>query len=150
MFDHDAFVFNDGNACLLGNMGSFCAADAELHPEEARPLVHGRRFPCVLRAKFGSAEYIHDVHPFLDVSKRRVGFQPPDVLPYRVDRNDSISRSDQIASNFINSLVYTGSATIFLERPISLVLVILSILFIVWPWVGPMLKKVFKKDKTAA
>lgn len=53
-------------------------------------------------------------------------------------------------SNFINSLVYTGSATIFLERPISLVLVILSILFIVWPWVGPMLKKVFKKDKTAA
>ena len=53
-------------------------------------------------------------------------------------------------SNFINSLVYTGSATIFLERPISLVLVILSILFIVWPWVGPMLKKVFKKDKSAA
>lgn len=53
-------------------------------------------------------------------------------------------------SNFINSLVYTGSATIFLERPISLVLVIISALFIVWPWVGPAIKKVFKKNKTAA
>lgn len=53
-------------------------------------------------------------------------------------------------SNFINSLVYTGSAMIFLERPISLVLVIVSVLFIVWPWVGPVVKKIFKKEKTAA
>ena len=48
-------------------------------------------------------------------------------------------------SNYINSMVYSGSARIFLERPISLVLVIVSMLFIVWPWLGPVVKKVFKR-----
>ena len=52
-------------------------------------------------------------------------------------------------SNYINSMVYSGSARVFLERPISLVLVIVSALFIVWPWVGPALKKIFKRNKAA-
>ena len=53
-------------------------------------------------------------------------------------------------SNFINSLVYTGTVSIFVQRPISLALLIVSVLFIVWPWLGPALKKVTKRDKTAA
>lgn len=52
-------------------------------------------------------------------------------------------------ANFINSLVYTGSAMVFLQRPISCVLVIVSAIFILWPWVGPIVKKLFKKEKTA-
>ena len=46
-----------------------------------------------------------------------------------------------IESNYINSMVYTGSATVFLMRPISLALVIISALFIIWPYVGPLLKR---------
>lgn len=51
-------------------------------------------------------------------------------------------------TNFINSMVYTGSATVFLQRPVSLVLVIVSTIFMVWPWVGPLLRrKPAKKEK---
>ena len=53
-------------------------------------------------------------------------------------------------SNFINSLVYTGSATIFLQRPISCALVIVSAAFILWPWVGPLVKKLLGRNKSAA
>lgn len=49
-------------------------------------------------------------------------------------------------SNYINSLVYTGSVTVFLMRPISCALLIVSAVFIVWPWVGPVLKKAVKKE----
>lgn len=48
-------------------------------------------------------------------------------------------------SNFINSLVYTGSASIFLMRPISCVLVIVSAIFMIWPWVSPIIKGRMKK-----
>lgn len=51
-------------------------------------------------------------------------------------------------SNYINSMVYTGSPTIFLQRPISLVLVICSALFIAWPWISPIIAKL-KKNKPA-
>lgn len=52
-------------------------------------------------------------------------------------------------SAYINSLVYTHSATIFFQRPISCVLAIVSIIFIIWPWVGPLVKKLFKRKKNA-
>lgn len=45
-------------------------------------------------------------------------------------------------SNYINSMVYTGSATVFLQRPISLVLLIISVVFVLWPWVSPLIQKV--------
>lgn len=44
-------------------------------------------------------------------------------------------------SNYINSMVYTGSASVFLTRPISLALVIISVLFVIWPYVGPLLRR---------
>lgn len=44
-------------------------------------------------------------------------------------------------SNYINSMVYTGSATVFLQRPISLTLLIISVIFVLWPWVSPLFKK---------
>jgi putative tricarboxylic transport membrane protein len=53
-------------------------------------------------------------------------------------------------SNFINSLVYTGSPMIFLQRPISCALVIVSAAFILWPWVGPLVKKLLGRNKSAA
>ena len=53
-------------------------------------------------------------------------------------------------SNFINSLVYTGSPMIFLQRPISCALVIVSAAFILWPWVGPPVKKLLGRNKSAA
>lgn len=55
-----------------------------------------------------------------------------------------------IESNYINSLAYTGSPLIFLQRPISLVLVIISVLFIVWPWLGQWLKNLIGKSKAAS
>lgn len=53
-------------------------------------------------------------------------------------------------SNLLNSLVYTGSATVLLQRPISLAFVIVSAAFILWPWVSPLVKKMMKKSKPAA
>ncbi len=45
-------------------------------------------------------------------------------------------------SSYINSMVYSkGSPIIFLQRPISLVLVIVSAVFLIWPWIGPLLRK---------
>ena len=52
-------------------------------------------------------------------------------------------------SAYINSLVYTHSATIFFQRPISCALAIISFIFIIWPWVGPWVKKLFKRKKEA-
>ena len=55
-------------------------------------------------------------------------------------------------SNFINSMKYTHSATIFLQRPISCVLFVASMIFMLWPWVGPSIKKLLgikKKQKQA-
>ena len=40
-------------------------------------------------------------------------------------------------NNYLSSLVYTGSVGIFFTRPISLVLMAASILFVLWPWIGP-------------
>lgn len=48
-------------------------------------------------------------------------------------------------SNYINSMVYTGSATVFLTRPISLVLAIISITFIVWPYLSPLIRRTRQK-----
>lgn len=53
-------------------------------------------------------------------------------------------------SNFINSMVYTGSPLIFLQRPISCGLCIVSVIFMLWPWVGPVIQKVFKKEAKTA
>lgn len=53
-------------------------------------------------------------------------------------------------SNYINSMVYTGSPMIFLQRPISLALAIVSLVFVVWPWVSPVIQKLKNKNKTAA
>lgn len=48
-------------------------------------------------------------------------------------------------TNFVNSMAYTGSAAIFLQRPISLILVIASALLIAWPWISPLVKRVTGK-----
>ncbi|MEA4934361.1 MAG: tripartite tricarboxylate transporter permease [Lawsonibacter sp.] len=50
-------------------------------------------------------------------------------------------------SNYMNSLAYTGSPMIFLQRPISLVLFVVSMIFIVWPWLAPVLNKIGKMIK---
>lgn len=47
---------------------------------------------------------------------------------------------NMMEKNFINAMVYTGSATVFLQRPISFLLVLICIVFLSWPWVGPLLK----------
>lgn len=44
-------------------------------------------------------------------------------------------------SNYINSMVYTGSSMVFFTRPISCVLAIVSIIFVVWPYISPLLRK---------
>ncbi len=44
-------------------------------------------------------------------------------------------------NNYLSSLVYTGSAGIFFTRPISLVLMAASILFVLWPWISPLIRK---------
>ncbi len=49
--------------------------------------------------------------------------------------------------NWINSLSYDHGFSIFIERPISCVLLIVSIFFCVWPWVGPQIKKMRNKNK---
>ena len=49
-------------------------------------------------------------------------------------------------SNYINSMVYTGSSMVFFTRPISCVLAIVSIIFVVWPYISPLFKK--KKAQT--
>lgn len=49
-------------------------------------------------------------------------------------------------SNYINSMVYTGSSMVFFTRPISCVLAIISIIFVVWPYISPLFKK--KKAQT--
>lgn len=44
-------------------------------------------------------------------------------------------------SNYINSMAYKQYKFVFLERPICLVLMIVSVAFVVWPWISPLLKK---------
>lgn len=54
-------------------------------------------------------------------------------------------------SSYINSMVYSkGSPIIFLQRPISLVLVIVSAVFLIWPWIGPLLRKNKQHKKVTA
>ena len=48
---------------------------------------------------------------------------------------------NMMEKNYINAMVYTGSATIFLHRPISLALVAICAVFLAWPWAGPLLKR---------
>lgn len=50
-------------------------------------------------------------------------------------------------SNYINSMVYTKSASVFVQRPICIVLLIISVAFVVWPWISPLLKKKKQKAK---
>ena len=52
---------------------------------------------------------------------------------------------NMMESNFINSLVYTGSISIFVQRPISCILVVVSAIFMIWPWVGPYIMKAVRK-----
>jgi len=54
---------------------------------------------------------------------------------------------DMMENNYISSLAYTGSIDVFFTRPISLVLMIASMIFILWPWVSPLFAK---RGKTAA
>ena len=51
---------------------------------------------------------------------------------------------EMMESNYLQSLVYTGGIDVFFKRPLSLALLIISIAFIVSPFVGPLMKK-FKK-----
>ncbi len=44
-------------------------------------------------------------------------------------------------SNYLSSMVYTGSVRIFFSRPISAVLMAASILFLLWPWISPLFAK---------
>ena len=48
---------------------------------------------------------------------------------------------DMMENNYISSLAYTGSVDIFFTRPISLVLMICSVVFILWPWLSPLFMK---------
>ena len=47
-----------------------------------------------------------------------------------------------IESNYMNSLVYTGSPLIFLQRPVSLVLVIVTTIFLLWPFISGAVRKI--------
>jgi len=57
---------------------------------------------------------------------------------------------DMMENNFLSSLVYTGSVDVFFMRPISLVLMIVSIIFILWPWLSSFISKIKNKAKAAS